>query len=114
MSLAFLHRLIAGSPPPLLIFLFLLSTSISSILCSFALFNLHLLLLPGFLPTHPPTPPTHLPPLNAAAIPVLGGGHGHASLSGLINHPRSWQPGPPPGANGAFFYFFLTAEKHEF
>lgn len=38
------------------------------------------------------------------AILVLGGGHGHASLSGLINHPCSWQPGLHQGPM-AFFFF---------
>lgn len=45
----------------------------------------------------------HLPPLSAAAILVLGGGHGHASLSGLINHPRSWQLGLHQGPMACFF-----------
>lgn len=45
----------------------------------------------------------HLPPLSVAAILVLGGGHGHASLSGLINHPRSWQPGLHRGPMAWFF-----------
>lgn len=51
----------------------------------------------------PPLP--SLPPPSALAMLVLGGGHGHASLSGLINHPHSWQPASPPGANGSVFFF---------
>lgn len=41
---------------------------------------------------------------------VLGGGHGHASLSGLINHPRSWQSWPHKGPKAWLFYCL----KHEF
>lgn len=102
-----LHRASSSSFPPL-IFLFLLSTSISSatsLLCGLSRFN----------PPRPPRPPS-LPPPSALAILVLGGGHGHASLSGLINHPHSWQPASPPGANG-FFLFFpprRRRRKHEF
>lgn len=108
----FLHRLIIGSPSPLppLIFLFLLSTSIAStisILCGSTHFNLHLLSSQAFL-----TPPS-LPPLSVGAILVLGGGHRHASLSGLINRPRSWQPGLHQGPMACFF-LFSYCRKHEF
>lgn len=102
-----LHSFIDSSLGILLLFppliLFLLSTSIASttsVLCGFALFNPPLLCSQSFCPLN-------LPPLNVAAILVLGGGHRHASLSGLIRHPRSWQPGSPRGANGEFFSLLL-------
>lgn len=82
--------------PPLI--LFLLSTSVSSttaILCGLSLFNLHLLSSQAF---YPPSPT-----IERGCHPCPCGGHGHASLSGLINHPRSWQLGLHQGPMACFF-----------
>lgn len=46
-----------------------------------------------------------------AAILVLGGGDGHASLSDLINRPHRRLSGAPPGADGTLF---PTAENMNF
>lgn len=96
---AFLHGLLPPSPLLVRHLSYFSSPPPSLQLSQFSVVSVSLISTSS--PPRRSTP--HLPPLSAAAILVLGGGHGHASLSGLINHPRSWQLGLHQGPMAWFF-----------